>query len=114
MIQARGRGTTCGDSTRAPLPLIGQQGVGVINLALGMTRRGELCGFRWSGTDLDRGVLAVERPVLQLGGRLAESTAKTRAGEWLVFLDAETAGLLRAPQGPAGHADARWRRLAGP
>jgi integrase len=58
-------------------------------------RRGELCGFRWAGTDLDRGVLAVERPVLQLGGRLAESTAKTRAGERLVFLDAETAGLLR-------------------
>jgi len=58
-------------------------------------RRGELCGFRWAGTDLDRGVLAVERPVLQLGGKLAESTAKTRAGERLVFLDGETAGLLR-------------------
>jgi integrase len=58
-------------------------------------RRGELCGFRWSGTDLERGVLAVERPVLQLGGKLAESTAKTRAGERLVFLDTQTAGLLR-------------------
>jgi integrase len=58
-------------------------------------RRGELCGFRWSGTDLDRGVLTVERPVLQLGGKLAESTAKTRAGERRVFLDAETTELLR-------------------
>src|SRR5262249_27866350 len=58
-------------------------------------RRGELCGFRWSGTDLDRGVLAVERPVLQLGGKLTESAAKTKAGERLVFLVAETAALLR-------------------
>jgi integrase len=58
-------------------------------------RRSELCGFRWSGTDLDRGVLAVERRVLQLGGKLDESATKTRAGERLVFLDAETAGLLR-------------------
>lgn len=58
-------------------------------------RRGELCGFRWAGTDLNRGVLAVERPVLQLGGKLAESEAKTKAGKRLVFLDAETAGLLR-------------------
>jgi integrase len=58
-------------------------------------RRGELCGFRWSGADLDRGVLAVQRPVLQLGGKLDESEAKTKAGERLIFLDAETAGLLR-------------------
>jgi integrase len=58
-------------------------------------RRGELCGFRWSGTDLDRGVLTVERPVLQLGGKLVESTAKTRAGARLVFLDGTTAQLLR-------------------
>jgi integrase len=60
-------------------------------------RRGELCGFRWSGTDLDRGVLTVERPVLQFGGKLHEEpTAKTRAGDRLVFLDTETAELLRA------------------
>jgi integrase len=58
-------------------------------------RRGELVGFRWSGTDLDRGVLTVARPILQLGGKLAESRAKTRAGERKVFLDAETAELLR-------------------
>jgi integrase len=58
-------------------------------------RRGELCGFRWAGADLDRGVLTVEQTVLQLGGKVTESVAKTRAGERLVFLDAETAGLLR-------------------
>jgi hypothetical protein len=40
-------------------------------------------------------VLIVERPILQLGGKLSESTPKTRAGERLIFLDAETAELLR-------------------
>jgi len=59
-------------------------------------RRAELCGFRWAGADLDRGVLTVARTVLQLGGKLHEEpAAKSRAGDRLVFLDAETAGLLR-------------------
>ena len=60
-------------------------------------RRAELCGFRWSYADLDRGVLTVRRPILQLGGKLhEEATAKTRTGDRLVFLDHDTAGLLRA------------------
>ena len=60
-------------------------------------RRAELCGFRWSFADLDRGVLAVKRIVLQLGGKLHEEpAAKSKAGDRLVFLDAETADLLRA------------------
>ena len=47
-------------------------------------------------TDLDRGVLTVKRPILQLGGKLHEEpTAKSKAGDRLVFLDAETAQLLR-------------------
>jgi integrase len=60
-------------------------------------RRGELCRFRWStpGTDLDRGVLIVERPILQLGGKIAESRAKTAAGARKVFLDRDTAQLVR-------------------
>ncbi len=59
-------------------------------------RRAELAGFRWAGADLDRGVLTVARPIVQLGGRLVEeASAKSRAGDRLVFLDAETAGLLR-------------------
>ncbi|MGH3255351.1 MAG: tyrosine-type recombinase/integrase, partial [Streptosporangiaceae bacterium] len=59
-------------------------------------RRAELVGFRWSGADLDRGILTVARTVLQLGGKLHEEPkAKSRAGDRLVFLDAETAGLLR-------------------
>jgi integrase len=60
-------------------------------------RRAELCGFRWSGAGLERGVLTVARPILQLGGKLHEEpTAKSRAGDRKVFLDAETADLLRA------------------
>lgn len=71
-------------------------------------RRGELCGFRCSDAGLDKpyhdpatgderlgAVLTVRRPVLQLGGKLAESKAKTDAGESKVFLDHDTAALLR-------------------
>lgn len=42
-------------------------------------------------------VLTVARPILQLGGKLHEEpTAKSRAGDRLVFLDHGTAELLRA------------------
>ena len=38
----------------------------------------------------------MKRPILQLGGKLHEEpTAKSKAGDRLVFLDAETAQLLR-------------------
>ena len=74
-------------------------------------RRAELCGFRWSFADLDRGVLTVKRPILQLGGKLHEEpTAKSRAGDRLVFLDAETVDLLRAHH----RAQLRARMKAGP
>ena len=74
-------------------------------------RRAELCGFRWSFADLDRGVLTVKRTVLQLGGKLHEEpAAKSKAGDRLVFLDAETADLLRAHH----KAQLRARMKAGP
>jgi hypothetical protein len=51
-------------------------------------RRGELCGFRWADTEMDKpyrdpatgearkgAVLTVERPIVQLGGKLRESKA---------------------------------------
>ncbi len=61
-------------------------------MLLGGCRRAELAGFRWSYADLDRGVLTVKRTILQLGGKLVEEpTAKSRAGDRLVFLDDETA-----------------------
>ena len=71
-------------------------------------RRGELCGFRWADAELDKpyrdpasgeertgAVLTVERPIVELGGKLRESKAKTRAGKRRVFLDHDTAELLR-------------------
>jgi integrase len=69
-------------------------------------RRGEPCGFRWADADLDKpypdpvtgekrkgAVLVVRRPIVELGGKLIES--KTNAGERKVFLDHDTAALLR-------------------
>jgi integrase len=40
-------------------------------------------------------VLIVRRPIVQLGGKLRVSKAKTHAGERKVFLDHDTAALLR-------------------
>ena len=74
-------------------------------------RRAELCGFRWSFADLDRGVLTVKRTVLQLGGKLyEEATAKSKAGDRLVFLDHDTAELVREHR----KAQIKARMAAGP
>jgi hypothetical protein len=43
-------------------------------------------------------VLIVDRPIVQLGSKLLESKAKTRAGRCRVFLDHDTAELLREPR----------------
>ena len=60
-------------------------------------RRSEAIGLRWAGADLEQGTLTVARTILELGGKLHEEpTAKTRAGDRVVFLDAATAELLRA------------------
>jgi integrase len=58
-------------------------------------RRAELCGLRWGGADLEAGVLVIDRTILELDGHLVEGRPKTRAGERRVYLDAETARLLR-------------------
>ena len=71
-------------------------------------RRAEMCGFRWANSVLSKpypdpatgeermgALLDVERPLIQIGGKIVESRAKTRAGERHVFLDYETAELLR-------------------
>jgi integrase len=74
-------------------------------------RRAELCGFRWSFADLDRGVLTVKHTLLQLGGKLyEEATAKSKAGDRLVFLDHDTAELLREHR----KAQIKARMAAGP
>jgi integrase len=59
------------------------------------SRRGELCGFRWTGSDLDAGYLSVDRPLLQLGGQIVEGKPKTKKSARKVWLDAETLRLLR-------------------
>jgi integrase len=78
-------------------------------MVLSGCRRSELAGFRWSWADLEvpyrdpesgqerlGAVLTVRRIILQFGGQLhEETTAKSRAGDRLVFLDADTADLLR-------------------
>jgi integrase len=79
-------------------------------MVLGGGRRSEVCGFRWDGADLEvpytdpetgeprlGAVLPVKRVLIQLGGKLVEeATAKTKTGDRLVFLDHNTAELLRA------------------
>jgi integrase len=62
------------------------------------SRRGELCGFRWADSDLDAGYLSVDRPLLQLGGKIVEGKPKTRSSGRKVWLDAETVRLLREHQ----------------
>jgi integrase len=58
-------------------------------------RRGELCGLRWDGADLDAGVLVIEHTLLELNGKLTEGKPKTRAGERRLYVGPDTASLLR-------------------
>jgi integrase len=53
-------------------------------------RRGEAVGARWTGHDHAAKTLRVLRPLLQLGGRVVESTPKTKAGERTLYLDTVT------------------------
>lgn len=53
-------------------------------------RRGEAVGARWSGYDHAIRELRVKRPLLQLGGRIVESTPKSRAGDRVLYLDTVT------------------------
>jgi integrase len=58
-------------------------------------RRGELCGLRWASAELDAGVLVVDHTILELDGHLVDGVPKTAAGVRRVYLDGETAELLR-------------------
>ena len=61
-------------------------------------RRAELCGFRWADSVLEKpyrdpetgegrmgALLCVERPIIQIGGKLRESRAKTKMGSAASF-----------------------------
>jgi hypothetical protein len=98
--------------------------------SLSLRAYSEVCGFRWEGADLEvpytdpgtgeprmGAVLTVKRTILQLGGKLhEEETAKTKAGDRLVFLEGGTddepgtADLLRMHR----KAQLRARMAAGP
>jgi integrase len=59
-------------------------------------RRGKLRGLRWASANLGSGVLVVDRTILELDGHLVEGQPKTKAGGRRIYLDAETAELLKA------------------
>lgn len=58
-------------------------------------RRAEAAGFRWESSDLGAGYLAVERPIVQLGGQMDESAPKSKKSRRKIWLDDTTLKLLR-------------------
>jgi hypothetical protein len=85
-------------------------------MVLGAALRSDVCGFPWvfaylevpyadpeTGEGRLGAMLTVKRVIIQLGGKLhEEETAKTRAGDRLVFLEHETAELLRQQRQASG------------
>jgi integrase len=70
-------------------------------------RRGELCGLRWEGVDLDNRVLVVRRQIADAGSQLVVSRPKTRSGEdrWVDLEEAPSrycgsGGLATKPSTP--------------
>ncbi len=59
-------------------------------------RRGELCGLRWSATDLDQGALRVVATRVVVDGVPVDSVPKTKAGIRSVPLDAELSARLKS------------------
>lgn len=58
-------------------------------------RRGEAVGLRWADADLDAGYVRVRRPIVLVRGVVTESTPKTKTGDRLIWLDAETIRILK-------------------
>jgi integrase len=58
-------------------------------------RRGESVGLRWQDLDLDRASLSVNQQITDVNGRSMVSTPKTKRGERVVYIDAETVAMLR-------------------
>jgi integrase len=58
-------------------------------------RRGESVGLRWQDVDLDRASLSVNQQITDVNGRSMVSTPKTKRGDRVVYLDAETVAMLR-------------------
>jgi len=77
-------------------PVCGQLALLYRIILLRGLRRGEAVGLRWSGIDFETGRARIERPILQIGGKIVEGKPKTRAGERGVSLDRATLEALRA------------------
>jgi integrase len=58
-------------------------------------RRSEAIGLRWADADLDGGYVRVRRPIVLVRGAVTESTPKTKTGDRLIWLDAETVRILK-------------------
>lgn len=59
-------------------------------------RRGEACGLEWDEVDLTGGSIAIVRQRISIAGVVYEDTPKSDAGERVIALDEETAGVLRS------------------
>src|SRR5271170_5023284 len=57
--------------------------------------RGEAVGLRWADADLDAAYVRVRRPIVLVRGAVTESTPKTKTGDRLIWLDAETVRILK-------------------
>jgi integrase len=66
-------------------------------LVTGM-RRGETVGLRWEDVDLDGECLFVIQQITDVNGRSMVSTPKTKRGDRVVYIDAETVVMLRRQQ----------------
>jgi len=58
-------------------------------------RRGETIGLRWDDVDLDGEFLFVIQQITDVNGRSMVSTPKTKRGQRLIPIDAETVAMLR-------------------
>ncbi|WP_433781594.1 tyrosine-type recombinase/integrase [Actinomycetospora sp. CA-101289] len=58
-------------------------------------RRGEIAGLRWSDVDLDRGTATIRHTRVSIGGRVVDSTPKTKAGGRTLSLDPGLVAVLR-------------------
>ncbi|TDC85721.1 site-specific integrase [Nonomuraea deserti] len=59
-------------------------------------RRGEACGARWLDGDMDEGVLATAKQLINVGREVKEGSPKTESSDAVVALDAVTVAVLRA------------------
>ena len=65
-----------------------------IDLATGL-RRGELLGLKWSGIDLDKGVIHVRRQIFRQNGEVVEAPLKTKNSYRSIAIGADAIKVLK-------------------